>query len=59
LAEAVAAVAVPAVEVVPAAEVVVDRVVWVAPRQPGQVATACAQIAATKCPTWQGSHAIR
>jgi len=53
LAEAVAAV------VVPAAEVAVGRVVWVAPRQQGQVAIAYVPIAVTKCPTWQGSRAIR
>ena len=45
--------------VVPDAVAVVGRVVWVVPRRPGQAATACAQVAVTKCLTRWDSHAIR
>jgi hypothetical protein len=48
-----------AVAVVLDAAAVVGRVVWVVPRRLGQVATACALVAATKCLTRWDSPAIR
>jgi hypothetical protein len=48
-----------AVAAVPDAAEVVDRVAWVAPRQPGQAATVSAPVAVTKCLTRQDNHAIR
>jgi len=57
LAEVVAALE--AVAAVPDAVAVVGRVAWVAPRRPGQAATACAPVAVMKCPTRWDSHAIR
>jgi len=37
----------------------VGRVAWVVPRQPGQAATACVPIAATRRLTRWGSHVMR
>ncbi len=48
-----------AVAAVPDAVAVVGRVVWAAPKRPGQAATACAPVAVTKRPTRWDKHAIR
>ena len=48
-----------AVAAVPDAAAVEGRVAWVAPRRPGQAATASAPVAVTKCLTRQDSPAIR
>jgi hypothetical protein len=52
-------VAVEAVAAVPDAVAVVGRVAWEVPRRPGQAATACAPVAATKCRIRQDSRVIR
>ncbi|MBC8249108.1 MAG: hypothetical protein H8E90_05470 [Anaerolineales bacterium] len=57
LAEVVAEVV--AVAAVPDAVAVVGRVVWAAPKRPGQAATACAPVAVTKCLIKWDSHATR
>jgi hypothetical protein len=57
--KAEAAVAVEAVAAVPVAAAVAGRVAWGVPRQPDQVATACAPVAVTKYLTRQDSRAIR